>query len=81
MLISAIQTYCSLHDLQLQVYTIKDIKEHGTLDTTKNKRLLVQSLGSKYPQLYHRAQKELKNRNRHYTRMFEAVAAAELMTV
>ena len=77
-LIAAIKAYCSLHDLQLQVYTIKDIKEHGTLDTTKNKRLLVQSLGDKYPQLYYRAQRELRSRNRHYTKMFEAVAVAEL---
>jgi len=78
-LITEITNYCSLHNIQLYTCTIKDIKAHNTIDIRKSKRLLVQSLGEKYPLLYHRAHQELISRNRHYTRMFEAVAAAELI--
>lgn len=41
--------------------------------------MLIQQLAVKYPRLYLKAQKELTNRNAHHIKMFEAVAAAELL--
>jgi RNase H-fold protein (predicted Holliday junction resolvase) len=78
-LIVTIKGYCAKHNILLHVCTIQELKAHGISDGRKNKKVLVQTLGDKYPQLHHIAQKELKNRNSHHTKMFEAVAAAELL--
>jgi hypothetical protein len=78
-LIAAIKEYCKDNAIWLHVCTIKELKGHGYAEGRKNKKILVQTLGDKYPRLYHKAQKEQVNRNQHYTKMFEAVAAAELM--
>jgi len=79
-LIKAIKEYCKDRDITLHICTFKELKAHRMAEEIKNKKMLVQALGNKYPQLYFKAKKEQANRNMHHTRMFEAVAAAELLT-
>ena len=78
-LIAAIKEYCKEKAVSLHVCTIKELKAHGHEEGRKNKKVLIQSLANKYPQLYLKARKEEMNKNRHHTKMFEAVAAAELL--
>lgn len=78
-LIVSIKGYCAKQNILVHMCTIQELKAHGISDGRKNKKVLVQALGDKYPQLHHIAQKELNNRNSHHTKMFEAIAAAELL--
>jgi len=79
-LIKTIKEYCKEKDIALHVCTIKELKSHAIAEEIKNKKMLVQALGNKYPELSYKAKKEQVNRNLHHTKMFEAVAAAELLT-
>jgi len=79
-LITAIQHYCSTQKLKVQVYTITELKEALLSDRRKTKRALVAFIGEKYTELYKEYRKEYSNRNKHYTKMFEAIAAAELFS-
>ncbi len=77
-LIATAKEYCKQNNISWHVCTIKELKSFGRDIESKNKRDLITALAKKYPQLYFKAKKELHNRNRHHTKMFEAVAAAEL---
>lgn len=77
--IAELLAYCSRQQIALRIYTIAELKSSGVEENRKNKRLLVQSLGNKYPLLYYKARKELSNRHAHHTKLFEAVASAELL--
>lgn len=77
-LVSAIQAYCDTNTIQLHICTIRDIKVPYRIGK-RHKRHLMCSIAEKYPKLYGAARKELTNRNSYHTKMFEAVAAAELL--
>ncbi len=56
--------------------TISDLKELYDAYDVRNKSDLMHAVVAKHPELAHARDKELKNRNRYYTKMFEAVACA-----
>ena len=76
---SAIQEYCNTNGIHLHICTITELKNHGIVEGRRNKKVLVQTLGNKYPDLHLSAKKEANLRNTYYTKMFEAIAAAELL--
>ncbi|HVX51894.1 MAG TPA: hypothetical protein VHB48_17155 [Chitinophagaceae bacterium] len=77
-LIAAIKVYCAQNSVYLHICTIHELKPSVSKGRS-NKKMLIQQLAAKYPRLYLKAQKELMNRNAHHIKMFEAVAAAELL--
>ncbi len=79
-LILAIHQYCTAEMLSLQVYSLPELKAELTTDGRKTKKALVKHVAEKYPELHNICKKEHQNRNKHYTKMFEAIAAAELFS-
>ena len=76
-LMYAINELCVRQAIHLHICTIKELK--GANYEANNKKVLIQKLAHKYPILVPYAHRELTNRHKHYTKMFEAVAAAELL--
>jgi hypothetical protein len=77
-LLAAIRKYCDCHYIRLHICTIHDIKVPYAIGRRHKKHLMC-SIAEKHPRLYKAARKELTNRNTYHTKMFEAVAAAELL--
>jgi Holliday junction resolvasome RuvABC endonuclease subunit len=62
-------------------FSISDLKRHYSgEESICNKKQLAEVLASQYPDLYFELEKEKKNRNPYYMRMFEAVALAVLLS-
>jgi Holliday junction resolvasome RuvABC endonuclease subunit len=62
-----------------RMLTIHDLKKHCFAHEKRNKKALVEMIGNKYPELYLKYQKECTNKNVHYTKLFEAIIAAEIV--
>lgn len=61
-------------------FSIADLrKHHSREEPVRNKKQLAQVLASQYPDLYFELEKEKRNRNPYYLRMFEAVALASIL--
>jgi len=78
-IIAAIEEYCTSHSIRLHICNITELKAHGIVEGRSNKKVLVQALAVKYTSLHLTALKEQSLKNSYYTKMFEAIAAAELL--
>jgi len=78
-LIREIKRYYTDKNIPFHVCTIKELKSHGINEQRRNKRQLVHDMAEQYPDLRPKAEKELNSRIAYYTKMFEAIAAAELL--
>lgn len=72
----------SLEQLKIgfELYTIHDLKAHCFPTQRANKKSLISCVGNKYPQLFHPYKRETRNRHAHYSKLFEATVAAELIS-
>lgn len=61
-------------NLQIDQYTLSEVKRILLPNEKTNKNKLIEKVITQYPSLDQFAQKEKKNKNIYYTRMFEAVA-------
>jgi len=77
-LITALKEKYKAADIPFHICTIRELKSHGITEGRNNKKQLVRAMASKYPDLYPKAAKEQRSRIAYHTKMFEAVAAAEL---
>jgi hypothetical protein len=60
--------------------SISDLRRHHSgEETIRNKKQLSEILASQYPDLYFELEREKRNRNAYYIRMFEAVALAAML--
>jgi len=78
-LIGAIKEKYKAANIPLHICTIKELKAHGITEGRKNRKQLVQAMAIKYPDLYTKAVKSQQSPIAYHTKMFEAVAAAELL--
>jgi Holliday junction resolvasome RuvABC endonuclease subunit len=60
------------------LYTIIDLKRHCLERRSGNRRTLMEQITEKYPELMFDRDKEIKSRNKYYTKMFEAIGCAML---
>lgn len=61
-------------------FSISELRRHHSgEETVRNKKQLAEILASHYPDLYFELEKEKRNRNPYYMRMFEAVALAAIL--
>jgi Holliday junction resolvasome RuvABC endonuclease subunit len=61
-------------------FSISDLRRHHSgEEAVRNKKQLAEVLASQYPDLYFELEKEKRNRNPYYMRMFEAVALAAML--
>lgn len=80
-LIFAFQSKLSEEQKHYQMLSIYDLKAHCFANEKKNKKALVECIGNKYPELYLKYRKEHTNKNLHYTKLFEAIIAAEIVAL
>jgi hypothetical protein len=78
-LLTAVALQLNKQSAQYKLFTIDDLKAHCFPHQKSNKRALLQCIGKKYPQLYLKYERETQNRHAHYTKLFEATIAAELI--
>lgn len=76
-LLAKIPLLCKRRKLPLTTFKVKDLYVLVQNDRAK-KRALMQALALLFPELSIAQKKELANRKRYYTKLFEAVAAAAL---
>ena len=77
-LISVIKQLSKKRGLKAYQYSIKDLKAFYSPAERINKRKLAQLLAFKYPALWYEFNRERKNKNPYYTRVFEAAAIGEV---
>lgn len=66
--------------IKISEFSISDLRRHHSEEqTVRNKKQLAEVLASQYPDLYFELEKEKRNRNPYYMRMFEAVALAAIL--
>lgn len=66
--------------IKISEFSISDLRRHHSGEqTVRNKKQLAEILASHYPDLYFELEKEKRNRNPYYMRMFEAVALAAIL--
>jgi hypothetical protein len=62
-------------------FSISDLRRHHSgEEMIRNKKQLAEVLATQYPDLYFELEKEKRNRNPYYMRMFEAVALAAMLS-
>lgn len=77
-LISSITTYFEERKIPVLTESQQTILSICQAEQKKTKKALMQALVRKYPELAHCHQKELRNKNKYYIKVFEAVGAASL---
>lgn len=75
-LVSRIKEFVKRRDLKVYQYSIKELEKFFLPDEKKNKKNLVKKLTSEYSELFHEFNREKRNKNPYYLKMFEAVALA-----
>ena len=77
-LISCIRQYFAAQKIPVYTETIQALHTLYPKEQKKTKKALMQVLTLKYPQLTYSYQKEMRNKNKYYIKLFEAVAVATL---
>ncbi|MFN8250235.1 MAG: hypothetical protein U0V75_00030 [Ferruginibacter sp.] len=77
-LISCLQSYCTANKIPLFIETPSSFDRVYPQGVKKSKKALMSVLVEQFPQLTYCYQKELRNKNKYYYKLFEAVAAAML---
>lgn len=76
-LISVLKEVGIKTNLTISEFSIEQIKQflcHGKA----NKKRLIEEVATTYPFLFHELERERKNKNQYFTRMFEAIALATM---
>jgi Holliday junction resolvasome RuvABC endonuclease subunit len=74
MLLSKIKEFARKKRIKVFQYSIKEIEKIFSPEERINKKELSEIVVSKYPELTHELEKEKRNKNPYYFRIFEAVA-------
>jgi Holliday junction resolvasome RuvABC endonuclease subunit len=69
-----IENFAIKQKLDFHEYSINELKENLLSETLGNKRILMEAVSERYPFLMADCQKEVKNKNPYFVRMFEAIA-------
>lgn len=75
-LISEIRILCQRRNLRLSLISLKTLKSRYSEEKRFTKSQMIKQVVQNYPELYLEFNKEQKQKNRYYTKMFEAVALA-----
>jgi Holliday junction resolvasome RuvABC endonuclease subunit len=73
-LATIIKEFSKRKGLKVYQYSLKDVKDFFSLGTKINKRQMAELIVTQYPFLGHPFEKEKRNRNPYFIRMFEAIA-------
>jgi Holliday junction resolvasome RuvABC endonuclease subunit len=73
-LVRKIKEFSKRRGLKVYQYSLKDVKDFFSLGTKINKRQMAELVVSQYSFLTHPFEKEKRNKNPYFIRMFEAVA-------
>ncbi len=76
---AAIEDYCNQAKIWLSPYPA-DAFDCFCPEAKAKKKALRRALTERYPELYHIHDKELKNKNKYYYKLFEAIAAATILS-
>jgi len=79
-LLAAIEAHCEQAKLQVSHYGPHALDCFCTPAKAK-KKALRRAMTDRYPELYHIHDKELRNKNKYYYKLFEAIAAATLLAL
>jgi Holliday junction resolvasome RuvABC endonuclease subunit len=74
MLLSKIKEFARKKRIKVFQYSIKEIEKFFSPEERINKKELAEILISRYPELTHELEKEKRNKNPYYFRIFEAIA-------
>lgn len=77
-LIYVLRTYFKENNIRVYAKEIKAVHSLYETDHKKTKKALMKHLTSDYPQLTYYYNKEMRNKNKYYIKLFEAVAMARL---
>ena len=75
-LLEALKQYFSRKKIHLSSYPIKAI--YSFYEEAKAKKEIMKSLAMKYPELLFHYHKEMRNKNKYYVKLFEAVGVATI---
>lgn len=75
-LLGALNVLCERRADERQYYTLSEIQEEHCTDGPQTCTELMRVIVARYPELMPEYRKELANKNKHYIKVFEAVAAA-----
>ena len=73
-LIAGIEKLAEKNEIQVCLYSGKEIKAHFLGGSKGNKRKLSEAITKQHPELFHELIREKSNKNLYYTKLFEAVA-------
>ena len=77
-LISSIQTYFEAKNIPVYTEPPESLYTLCTTEQKKTKKALMKFLTEQFPQLSYCYHKEMRNKNKYYIKVFEAVAVAAL---
>lgn len=80
-LISELRVLCQRSSIVLSMFSLKTLKAQYSDEKGFTKANMIKRVASQFPELYFDYNKEQKHRNSYYTKMFEAVAAAQIASV
>lgn len=75
-LLGSVETYFKNQRIPVCTYYSDALHEICEEDEPKTKKVLMESISRLYPQLHRLYQREQRNKNKYYVRLFEAVALA-----
>ena len=78
MVLQSLKKYCKENNIPFVTVTQEALYVICESPENKSKKDVMHSLSGHFPQLAHCFQKELKNKKKYYTKLFEAVAVAML---
>ena len=73
-----IRESCKNKGLKILQFSIKELEDFFLLNEKLNKKNLSKEISLEYPELVHQINRENRNKNPYYIRMFESVALASL---
>lgn len=73
-LISDLKTFCLQRHIKIVLISLKTLKEHYSKEKGFTKTKLIRHIAKQNPELYGEYNKEQRNRNSYYIKMFEAIA-------
>ncbi|MDP1728472.1 MAG: hypothetical protein Q8M15_16935 [Bacteroidota bacterium] len=75
---TGIMDIANSQNITLHSCTVNDIKAHCSLEKKRNKRVIVEYVLQKHPELYREYQKEQGINNSYYIKIFEAIVIARM---
>jgi len=73
-LVIEIKNYCRRKGLKIFSHSIQELEAYFSKEKKINKKALAEIMALEYPALFHELEKERRNKNPYFWRLFEAVA-------